>query len=367
MNDTGPGDLSESLDILMDVLLDAAEEDEEVRDSLHLFREWLDERLDELEESGEGRRPRQLRPRARREPQPRGRRDGPQRRRGGEEIDLELVRQRAQIKSEACRFAAWRRRLLARGADQETEIDPKYKELVGRAKALHGCYAWPLDSNRQLPGDNELELLARCYENVSMGVHIAQRAVSNPGSDGVPSEEMLYLLAEAQSALRAALQATDLRNDEDQIQTYIWVKEQAYDQDKYVSRFMRVEDPADPLQWGDLRTRMEAFAQKIEGDESQDAERRELLSRLRHELERLESDHAGSSGEHWQKILGTLDKWVEEGRPAASRELCQLLLPWTDRVPAELEPSERAQRVLSAAERMRAAREARAAARAGSA
>jgi len=365
MNETGPGDLGEALDILMDVLLDAAEEDDEVRDSLHLFREWLDERLDELEETAEGRRPRQLRPRARREALPRGRREGPQRRRGGEEIDLELVRQRAQIKSEACRFAAWRRRLLARGADQETEIDPKYKELVGRAKALQGCYAWPLDSSRQLPGDNELELLARCYENVSLGVHVAQRAVSSRGSEGVPSEDLLYLLAEAQSALRAALQATDLRNDEDQIQTYIWVKEQAYDQDKYVSRYMRVEDPADPLKWGDLRARLESYAQKIEGNESEDAERRELLSRLRHEIERLESDHPSSAGEHWQKILATLDKWVEEGRPAASRELCQMLLPWVGRLPAGLEPSERAQRVLSASERMRSAREARAAARSG--
>ena len=366
MNDTGPGDLGEALDILVDVLLDAAEEDEEVRDSLAIFRDWLDERFEELEEGPQGRKPRQLRPRARRVPLPRGRREAPQRRRGGEEIDLELVRQRAQIKSEACRFASWRRRLLARGADQETEIDPKYKELVGRAKALHGCYAWPLDSNRQLPGDNELELLARCYENVSLGVHIAQRAVSSRGTEGVPSEELLYLLAEAQSALRAALQATDLRNDEDQIQTYIWVKEQAYDQDKYVSRYMRVEDPADPLKWGDLRERLEAFAQKIEGDESEDAERRDLISRLRHELERLESDHADAGGEHWQKVLGVLDKWVEEGRPAASRELCQLLLPWVNRLPEGLEPSERAQRVLDAAERMRSAREARAAARAGS-
>lgn len=363
MTETGPGDLGEALDILMDVLLDASEEDEEVRDSLHLFREWLDERMDELEESGEGRRPRQLRPRARREAPQRGRREGPPRRRGGEEIDLELVRQRAQIKSEACRFASWRRRLLERGADQETEIDPKYKELVGRAKALQGCYAWPLDSNRQLPGDNELELLARCYENVSVGVHVAQRAVSSPGSEGVPNEELLYLLAEAQSALRAALQATDLRNDEDQIQTYIWVKEQAYDQDKYVSRFMRVEDPADPLKWGDLRARLDAFALKIEGDESEDAERRELLSRLRQELERLGSEPAGT--EHWQAVLGVLDAWVESGRPAASRELCQLLLPWVGRPPEGLEPSERAERVLSAAERMRAAREARAAARAG--
>lgn len=365
MEETGPGDLGEAIDILMDVLLDTAEEDEEVRDSLHLFREWLDERMDELEDSGQGRRPRQLRPRARREPAPHARRDGPPRRRGGEEIDLELVRQRAQIKAEACRFASWRRRLLARGADQEMEIDPKYKELVGKAKALQGCYAWPLDSNRQLPGDNELELLARCYENLSLGVHIAQRAVSSPGTEGVPSEELLYLLAEAQSALRAALQATDLRNDEDQIQTYIWVKEQAYDQDKYVSRFMRVEDRADPLKWGDLRTRMEAFAQKIEGDESEDSGRRALLARLRQELLHLEGEDSETTAGHWNNVLATLDEWVEEGRPAASRELCQLLLPRVGRLPSSPAPSERAQRVIAAAERMHAAREARAAARSG--
>jgi hypothetical protein len=363
MNDTGPGDLGEALDILMDVLLDAAEEDEEVRDSLLLFQEWVDERLEEIEAPGEGQRPRQLRARPRRAPAPHGRREGPGRRRTGEEIDLELVRQRSLIKAEACRFASWRRRLLARGADPESEIDPKYKELVGRAKALQGCYAWPLDSNRQLPGDNELELLARCYENVAGGVQLAQRAVSRPGSEGLPSEELLYLLAEAQSALRTALQATDLRNDEDQIQTYIWVKEQAYDQEKYVSRYMRVEDPADPLQWGDLHARLEAYGQSLAGTESEDSERKALLSRLRHELERLDSDHTSAAGEHWQKILGTLDEWVDKGRPAASRELCQMLLPWVERMPKELEPSERAQRVLDASERMRAAREARAAAR----
>ncbi len=373
MDDTGPGDLADAIEILMDTLLDAAEEDPEVRESLRYVRGWLNERLEEVDDEEGGERPRTARGRAPargrggREWSDRGRpREGPGRRRSGEEIDLDLVRQRSLIKAEACRFASMRRRLLARGADPETEIDPHYKDLVGRAKALPGCYAWPLDSNRQLPGDNELELLARCYENVALGVEIAQRAVSMKGSEGLPTEELLYLLAEAQSALRAALSATDLRNDEDQIQAYIWVKEQAYDQDTYVSRFMRVEDPADPLKWGDLRTKLEAFGQKVAGDSEEEAERKAMLSRVRHELERIDSDHASAAGDHWGNVLETLDEWVAGGRPAASRELCQLLLPWLPRFPEGLEPSERAQRVLGAAQRMREAREARAAARAGS-
>ncbi len=373
MEDTSPGDLVEAIEILIDTLLDAAEEDAEVRESLRVLRGWMDERLEEIEDESGAER--QRAPRGRAAPRARParewndgarRREGPGRRRSGEEIDLDLVRQRSMIKSEACRFASMRRRLLARGADPETEIDPHYKDLVGRAKALPGCYAWPLDSNRQLPGDNELELLARCYENVAQGVEIAQRAVSMKGSEGLPTEELLYLLAEAQSALRAALSATDLRNDEDQIQTYIWVKEQAYDQDTYVSRFMRVEDPADPLKWGDLRSKLETFGQKVAGDSEEEAERKAMLSRVRHELERIDSDQASGSGEHWENVLETLDEWVAGGRPAASRELCQLLLPWLPRIPDGFEPSERAQRVLGAAQRMRDAREARAAARAGS-
>jgi hypothetical protein len=357
MTEAAPGDLGEALDILMDVLLDAAEEETDVRDSLLLVREWMVDRLEELGEADPNRRP----VRSRRD-SGRGRTDSPKWRRGGDEIDLETVRQRALIKCEACRFAAFRRRLLARGADPTTEIDPRYRELVGRAKALNGCYAWPLDSNRQLPGDNELELLARCYENVAFGVEIAQRFVSSRGSAGVPTSELLYLLAETQSALRAALGATDLRNDEDQIQTYIWVKEQAYDQEIYVSRFMRMEDPADPLIWADLRKRLEAFAQNISSDPADEEQRRELLARLRGGFEGLAEGEPPS--EAWGEILGVLDEWVEAGRPAASRELCQMLIPWSDRLPEDIEPSEPATRVLTEATRLRTAREARDAARA---
>lgn len=360
MTDSNQGDLAEALEILMDSLLDAAEEDGEVRDSLFTFRDWIDERLEELEDGDSGERKRE------RSREPRARREGPSRRRSSDEIDLDLVRQRSLIKAEACRFASLRRRLLERGADPETEIDPHYKDLVGRAKSLPGCYAWPLDSNRQLPGDNELELLARCYENVALGVEIAQRAVSSKGSEGVPDEELLYLLAEAQSSLRAALTATDLRNDEDQIQSYIWVKEQAYDQETYVSRFMRVEDPADPLRWGELRTKLEAYGQKVEGDSEDETDRRARLTALRETLEGLKGERPAAAKKRWGTVFEALDAWVGEGRPAASRELCQILLPWIADVPAKLEVPERAQRVLDATQRMHTAREARAAARTGS-
>jgi hypothetical protein len=353
--DNGPGDLGDALDILMDVLLDAAEEENDVRESLLVLREWMAERMEELGPGGPARRLRGRRDAGR------GRGDGPPRRRGGEEIDLETVRQRALIKCEACRFASYRRRLLARGADPETEIDPRYKELIGRAKALNGCYAWPLDSNRQLPGDNELELLARCYENVAFGVEIAQRFVSSPGSEGIPTSELLYLLAETQSALRAALGATDLRNDEDQIQTYIWVKEQAYDQDIYVSRYMRMEDPADPLIWADLRKRLEAFAQGIKTDPEGEEQRRELLERVRESFRDLAEGEP--PGEAWGEICEVLDEWVGAGRPAASRELCGLIMPWSDRLPEGLSLTPTATAVLSEAKRLREAREARAAAR----
>ena len=355
MTEAGPGDLGEALDILMDVLLDAAEEENDVRESLLFVREWMVDRLEELGDAGPSRRSRGRRDGGR------GRSDGPPRRRGGDEIDLETVRQRALIKCEACRFAAFRRRMLARGADPETEIDPRYKELVGRAKAVNGCYAWPLDSNRQLPGDNELELLARCYENVAFGVEIAQRFVSSPGSNGVPSSELLYLLAETQSALRAALGATDLRNDEDQIQSYIWVKEQAYDQDIYVSRYMRMEDPADPLAWADLRKRLEAFAAGVETDPEGEEQRRDLLGRLRDSFENLAAGEPPV--EAWGEICNVLEEWVDAGRPAASRELCGLVMPWSDRLPEGVALNEPATQVLSEATRLRTGPEARAAAR----
>src|SRR5262249_46992114 len=74
-------------------------------------------------------------------------------------------------------------------------------------------------------------------------------------------ERALPLVAETQSALRAALRAIDGSDDPHQLQVFDWLKESAARHHVFIRRFMRADDQADPSRWAALIERIESARQ----------------------------------------------------------------------------------------------------------
>jgi hypothetical protein len=68
----------------------------------------------------------------------------------------------------------------------------------------------------------------------------------------------LSLLAEAQSALRAAVDRLEPSDDEDQVRAFEWLKETAARHGVFIKRFMRADDRANPSKSADLIARARA-------------------------------------------------------------------------------------------------------------
>ena len=67
------------------------------------------------------------------------------------ESDLQLIEARCRLKAEGARWAAARQRSLRDGADYYTEIEPRDREIISKAKALEDCFMWMNHSSAPSP------------------------------------------------------------------------------------------------------------------------------------------------------------------------------------------------------------------------
>ena len=81
------------------------------------------------------------------------------------DADLQLIESRCRLKAEGARWAATRQRQMREGADFRTEIEPKDREFIDKAKALPDCFLWMSHSSGPCPADLELwEDVAGCFD-----------------------------------------------------------------------------------------------------------------------------------------------------------------------------------------------------------
>jgi hypothetical protein len=137
----------------------------------------------------------------------------------------------------------------------------------------------------------------------------------------------LPLLAEAQSALRRALQRLRAPDDADQLAAYEWVRETAARHRVYLKRYMRADDLADPARWPDLLARIEAAA----GGDRRAGARRPGVARVRHHLGVIRGGNG--TEQDWRAAIEAVEEIVGAGVPPSHREIRELLLPVIDDVP----------------------------------
>ncbi|MEX1097936.1 MAG: hypothetical protein WED34_17975 [Planctomycetales bacterium] len=250
-----------------------------------------------------------------------------------EQEDLGLIVDRCRLKAEGARWAATRQRLLAGGADFATEIEPRDRDIISRARMLPDCYLWMNHPSGPSPANlNLYDDLAGCFDTVADALAVLKQIEDEPDSSQGEFERSLDLLAEAQSALRVALAAIDYPNDRDQLRAFNWLRTATSVHQVFVQRHMRADDPADPTAWEDLAARIEAVDASLQESVRRTKQRRKLIGKVRHKLALIAED-PDDAEDHCEILAETIDELVGDGMPPSNRELRDLLLPAIDDLP----------------------------------
>jgi len=248
--------------------------------------------------------------------------------------ELSLIESRCRLKAEGARWAAMRRQRLAAGADFRLEIEPRYREIIDRARKLPDCSLWMCNPGSDpSPADLTLyEELAGCFDAVACGVALVRSPLGESNGQFASFEQALDLLAEAQSALRAGIFSIGAPTDSDQNRVFQWLRSTASRHQLFIRRFMRADDPADPKNWHDIVDRIQQMDSAIREEQQRQKRHQQALGRVRFHLGQFARDQT-ESAHHWSVIVQSVQSLIDDGVPPSNTAIRELLLPVSDEVP----------------------------------
>ena len=266
------------------------------------------------------------------------------------ESDLQLIEARCRLKAEGARWAAARQRSIRDGADYYTEIEPRDREIISKAKSLEDCFLWMNYSNAPTPGDLRLwEDVAGCFEAAAMSVALLRQVIENGEKYRGFLEKAVDLTAEAQSALRMAVEMVDGKPDSDQNRIFHWLRQTATEEQIFIARFMRLDDPANPALSNGLQERIGQLDSEIEEIRQRDKQRVKTLKKAQYHA-RIIADGKGTEAD-WKKVIEAVGTLVSEGTPPSNTDLRDMLAPIVNDIPEADELPEGFQRVLGEVDR----------------
>lgn len=249
--------------------------------------------------------------------------------------DLQLIEKRCSLKAEGCRWAAERVRRMEAGLDYATDIEPYDREIIRRAKEIPDCYLWMNTPDGPIPTNLvELDDIADAFDACASALSVARRLFDDVNRRD-QLETALHLVAEAQSALRTTIQRIGARDDEDQRRIHFWLRDVADRERIFISRYMRIDDPADPRRLPELVQEIDALEASVSEAAEQSRKRKASLNTIRYHLRQVERDQA--TLHDWRRIDESIAALLELGMPRSHPELRNLFLPFVDRIPDELE------------------------------
>jgi len=242
-----------------------------------------------------------------------------------------LLESRCRIKAEGARWAAERQRRLGRQADFHTEIHPRDRDLISRAKALPECYLWMCTPQAPSPSDLSLfEDVAGCFDCLADATALLRLALEEEDRNPEHVETAIDLAAEAQSAVLASIQAMDGPFDPDQLAAFNWVRELAATRHFFIRNHMRRDDMADPRLHPDLAQRLERARSRIEEQQGRKRRIQQLLNKLRYIVAKI----AEGRPDQWDGLIATTAELVTLGLAPSHPEIRDALLPVVDDLPS---------------------------------
>jgi hypothetical protein len=252
------------------------------------------------------------------------------------DADLPLIADRCRLKAEGARWAATRQRRLREGADYDTEIEPKDREIIEHAKSLPDCFLWMNHPSGPSPTDlSLLDDVAGCFDAVAAAIALVREVVDDLEGNRNAFEQALDLLAEAQSSLRAAIDMIDGPRDNDQQKVYGWLRATAAQRQIFIQRYMRIDDVADPTGWSDLAARILVLDAQLQESRQQEKRQQARIQRVRYHVKRIMTE--GGTQHDWEVAVQTIEEMINAGMPPSNREIRELLLPIVESLP-DLDP-----------------------------
>jgi hypothetical protein len=247
------------------------------------------------------------------------------------DADLNTMIERCRLKAEGARWAIERDERIRDGVDFKLEVKPHDLEIIDRAKQVPNCFLWMNQPRTDIRVQSQdFQRIADCFDALAESLMTLNVALTT--DDAEHFIESVQLVAEAQSALRSAVARVEDHPDTDQQLAYHWLRNRASHDRFYISRFMKITDPADPENCVNVQQQaIELRSQATIGKSNK--KRGSWLEQARFHLRKISSDLDSADDYDWGKVANAVDHWVEEGGSVRSRELRELLLPFVDEIP----------------------------------
>lgn len=240
------------------------------------------------------------------------------------EIDLAQMERRCRLKAESCRSFAELRQAGLRTPEYQSGLQRR-TELIELAKTMQPCFLWVYIPGASNPDDESLETIAGCYEALADAAALIRR-LCDPESKArrEQMESAMSLMAEANSALRVALESTWLtKPDIDQDQAHLWLRRETQEQRVFIARHMKVDDPADPYQHHDVRQRTAALVAELDAAAARAREISKLEKLIQYHAKMINGK--GVSDHDLRKIGDAATALVLEGVAPTDRRWANLL------------------------------------------
>ncbi len=238
-----------------------------------------------------------------------------------------------ELKAEGARWTAARQRLLSRGTNFSDDIAPLDREIIERAKEAE-CFLWMNHPSFSPPADLALlDTLGGCFEATGAALEVVREIFGCLDDDRGNLQQLLLLVAEAQSALLSAIENIGGPTDKEQLAVFVWLKEQAERLGIYIDRHMKADNLADPTQWPSLLNRLHSFRDAAQRRIEQDEQKGRLVGDLDGLVSRIDDADDNGGAALWNEIGLLLDELVDLGVPPSSVEIRDLLLPHIDDAP----------------------------------
>ncbi|QYK48406.1 MAG: hypothetical protein KF838_00800 [Phycisphaeraceae bacterium] len=260
--------------------------------------------------------------------------------------DLTLIARRCRIKAAACRAIV--------GINERNEGS---EQELGRCKtqavSLLSCDLWMDDADATCE-PTTLKVLAASFDNVAAiaeGLHVA----IDKAADRPRFEELMHLLAEAQSALRRAVEDADLltADDTDQDLAFRWLRVVTEHERVFIRRYMRESDRAEPSNHADLAARIAAACSPFTRVVERERESEKLRKKVDYHAKQVrKAGQSGGTESDWRTISDTVER-LGRIEPATSVPLREILLPIMDLLPEDLDISQTLDIALDSAQKYR--------------
>lgn len=265
---------------------------------------------------------------------------------GPDTIDLNLISERARLKAEGVRWAWTRERRIHAGADFRREIQPNDQSLVHRAKTLANCYMWMNDPfGPRLTDQHQMETLAGCFDTLAESVALVKEVMPDRHKQPDLVKQALTYMAQSQSALRMVVRQIYDRDDQDQMEAYQWLRRITQVERIYLSRYMRLDDPADPNDWIMIHEAVTRIEQQLDESRRTNAEIKKLIRKLAYETSQIAHLPADLANPKWLTVFEVVDEMAQIGISPSHPDMINPLLHIAGSMPAGLEVPEGARKV----------------------